>query len=148
MVETEQPSESLRLDGLPGSFQTVVRKRDFVADSLMVPLAGAGVLTLHQAFPVTLGANLGTTVTALLAAMAVTDANAEAGLTIALVHLLFNLSGTLLIYPFEPIRNIPLRMAAGLADIAVRSKRWAIVYVICLFYAIPVLFALINEMLG
>jgi sodium-dependent phosphate cotransporter len=131
-----------------GMIATVMVQSSSITTSLMVPLAGAGVLTLRQAFPVTLGANLGTTVTALLAAMAVTDANAEAGLTIALVHLLFNLSGTLLIYPFEPIRNIPLRMAAGLADIAVRSKRWAIVYVICLFYAIPVLFALINEMLG
>ena len=81
----------------------------------MVPLAGAGVLTLRQAFPVTLGANLGTTVTALLAAMAATDANAQAGLTIALVHLLFNLTATVLIYPFEPIRRIPLFLARSLA---------------------------------
>ena len=80
--------------------------------------------------------------------MAATGANAAAGLTIALVHLLFNLTGTLIIYPFPPLRNIPLRLASGLADMAVRSKALAIVYVIALFYAIPVLFAVIHEMMG
>lgn len=130
-----------------GAIATVMVQSSSITTSLMVPLAGAGVLTLRQAFPVTLGANLGTTVTALLAAMAVTDTNAQAGLTIALVHLLFNLAGTALIYPFEPIRSIPLRAASGLADIAAESKGWAIVYVIGLFYGIPVLFAVLNELL-
>ena len=130
-----------------GAIATVMVQSSSITTSLMVPLAGAGVLTLRQAFPVTLGANLGTTVTALLAAMAVTDTNAQAGLTIALVHLLFNLAGTALIYPFEPIRNIPLRAASSLADIAAESKGWAVVYVIGLFYGIPVLFAVLNELL-
>ena len=131
-----------------GIIATVMVQSSSITTSLMVPLAGAGVLTLRQAFPVTLGANLGTTVTALLAALAATDANAEAGLTIALVHLLFNLSGTLMIYPFDPIRRIPLRLATGLADIAVRSKAIAIAYVVTLFYGVPVLFAVINELLS
>ena len=131
-----------------GIIATVMVQSSSITTSLMVPLAGAGVLTLRQAFPVTLGANLGTTITALLAAMAATGANAAAGLTIALVHLLFNLTGTLIIYPFPPLRNIPLRLASGLADMAVRSKALAIVYVIALFYAIPVLFAVIHEMMG
>ena len=43
----------------------------------------AGVLTLENGFPITLGANIGTTITAILAAMA---ADKNAGLTIALVH--------------------------------------------------------------
>ncbi len=131
-----------------GIIATVMVQSSSITTSLMVPLAGAGVLTLHQAFPVTLGANLGTTVTALLAALAATDQNAQAGLTIALVHLLFNLSGTILIYPYEPIRRIPLRMARSLAGVAVKSKVTAIGYVVLLFYAVPVLFAVLNEMLG
>lgn len=131
-----------------GIVATVMVQSSSITTSLMVPLAGAGVLTLRQAFPVTLGANLGTTVTALLAALAATDANAEAGLTIALVHLLFNLSGTLLIYPFEPIRRIPLRFATKLADVAVRSKAVAITYVLTLFYGVPILFAVLNELLS
>ena len=97
---------------------------------------------------ITLGANIGTTVTALLAALAATGENAAAGLTIALVHLLFNLSGTVLVYPVPAIRQIPLRLAQGLADMAVRSKALAISYVSFLFYAIPALFAAANRMLG
>jgi sodium-dependent phosphate cotransporter len=119
-----------------------------ITTSLLVPLAGAGVLTLRQAFPVTLGANIGTTVTALMAALAVSGDNAAAGLTIALVHLLFNLSGTLLVYPFRPIRDIPMSCARRLADVAAESKWWAIIYVVCLFYGVPAVFAFLNQVLG
>jgi len=130
-----------------GAIATVMVQSSSITTSLMVPLAGAGVLTLAQAFPVTLGANIGTTVTALLAALAATGEYAGAGLTIALVHLLFNLSGTLLIYPWEPIRNIPLRMAQGVADVATRSRSLAIAYVVALFYLVPAAFALLNRWL-
>jgi sodium-dependent phosphate cotransporter len=131
-----------------GIVATVMVQSSSITTSLLVPLAGAGVLTLEHAFPVTLGANIGTTVTALLAALAATDQNAAAGLTIALVHLLFNLSGTLIIYPFEPIRRIPLVLARRLADVALRSRVWAIGYVVGLFYLIPLLFAAIGELVG
>ena len=131
-----------------GIVATVMVQSSSITTSLLVPLAGAGVLKLEQAFPVTVGANAGTTVTALLAALAATDVNAAAGLTIALVHLLFNVSGTLLIYPFAPIRRIPMRLARTLADVATESKALAIVYVVGLFYVIPVVFAILNEALG
>jgi len=127
-----------------GIVATVMVQSSSITTSLLVPLAGAGVLTLPQAFPVTLGANLGTTVTALLAAMAATGANAAAGLTIALVHLLFNLTATVLIYPVERIRNLPLRAAQKLADVAAESKPLAIGYVLALFYLIPALFAFVH----
>ncbi|MDH3207404.1 MAG: Na/Pi symporter [Gemmatimonadota bacterium] len=131
-----------------GIVATVMVQSSSITTSLLVPLAGAGVLTLEHAFPVTLGANIGTTVTALLAAMAASDQNAAAGLTIALVHLLFNLSGTLIIYPFEPMRRIPLMLARKLADVALRSRLWAIGYVLGLFYLVPLVFAAIGELLG
>ena len=131
-----------------GIVVTVMVQSSSITTSLLVPLAGAGVLKLEQAFPVTLGSNIGTTVTALIAALAATDINAGAGLTIALVHLLFNLSGTLLIYPFAPIRQIPMIIARKLADVAVESKALAITYVVGLFYVIPIVFAILNETLG
>jgi sodium-dependent phosphate cotransporter len=129
-----------------GIFATVMVQSSSITTSLLVPLAGAGVLTLEHAFPVTLGANIGTTVTALLAALAATDANASAGLTIALVHLLFNLTGSLLIYPFEPLRKIPLAAARMLSEVALRSRWWAIGYVVLLFYLAPAVFAAIHEL--
>ncbi|MFW6205809.1 MAG: Na/Pi symporter [Gemmatimonadota bacterium] len=131
-----------------GVITTVMVQSSSITTSLLVPLAGAGVLTLAQAFPITLGANVGTTITALLAALAATGPNAEAGLTVALVHLVFNLTGILVIYPWERIRNIPLSAARHLADVAARSKVLAILYVLILFYGIPTLFAITGHVFG
>lgn len=133
---------------LVGVIATIMVQSSSITTSLLVPLAGAGVLTLPQAFPITLGANVGTTVTALLAALAATGEHAAAGLTIALVHLLFNLTAILLIYPAERIRNLPLAAARILADIATRSKTLAILYVLVLFYGIPALFAIFGHVFG
>lgn len=132
---------------LLGLVVTAMVQSSSITTSLLVPLAGASLITLEQAFPITIGANIGTTVTALLAALAVTGVNATAGITIALVHLLFNLSGTLLIYPVERIREIPLSAARWLADTVTESRRWAILYVIGFFYGLPALFAVLNNVL-
>jgi sodium-dependent phosphate cotransporter len=130
-----------------GAIVTVMVQSSSVTTSLLVPLAGAGILSLREAFPVTLGANIGTTITALLASLAVSGVNAEAGLVIALVHLLFNVSGVLVIYPIERIRRIPLSAAEWFAELAVKSRVLAIVYIAILFYGLPALFALINALL-
>ena len=130
-----------------GVVVTVMVQSSSITTSLLVPLAGAGLLTLAQAFPITVGANIGTTVTALLAALAATGPNAILGLTIALVHFLFNVSATLLIFPIPRIREIPLRGAEALASVAVRSSRWALLYVVVLFYGVPALFAVLNQVL-
>jgi sodium-dependent phosphate cotransporter len=128
-----------------GMIVTVMVQSSSITTSLLVPLGGAGVITLAQAFPVTIGANLGTTVTALLASLAVSGVNAEAGVTIALAHLLFNLSGTMVIYPVRRIRNIPLSAARWLADTATRSRWWALAYVLFLFYALPAILAFVSR---
>lgn len=105
----------------------------------MVPLCSSGVLTLDNAFPVMLGANIGTTITAFLASLA-TDMN---GLHIALVHVLFNVLATCLIYPITSIRRIPIRMARGLAIAAVRNKMMVAAYVAVMFLVLPLLLILI-----
>jgi sodium-dependent phosphate cotransporter len=133
---------------LVGVLITVMVQSSSITTSIMVPLAGAGLITLEQAFPITIGANIGTTITALLAALAVTGPNARWGLTIALVHLLFNVSATCLIYPWKRIRNVPLAAARRLAAVAVNSRKYALLYVIILFYGLPLLFAALNRVLG
>jgi sodium-dependent phosphate cotransporter len=126
-----------------GAGVTAVIQSSSVTTSLLVPLAGAGVVRLEKIFPVTLGANVGTTVTALLASLA----GDSRGLTIALVHLLFNLAGILIIYPYKPFRRIPMMFARRLADAAVRSKKNAAIFVIGLFYALPGLLILADKLL-
>ena len=131
-----------------GIILTVMVQSSSITTSLLVPLAGAGLITLAQAFPVTIGANIGTTITALLAWLGATGANASAGLQIALVHLLFNVTATLIIFPVDKIRSIPLRAAQRLADLAVRSRKWALIYVAGLFYLLPALLALLDSVLS
>jgi len=122
---------------LVGLVVTVMVQSSSITTSLLVPLAAAGLLRLEQAFPVTLGANVGTTVTAFMAALALSGPNAAAGLEIALVHLLFNLSGILLVYPVPAIRQVPLRLARTLTRVALRSKKMLIFWIVALFYGIP-----------
>jgi sodium-dependent phosphate cotransporter len=98
------------------------------------------VLTLRNAFPVTLGANLGTTVTALLASVA---AEAPDALVIALAHVTFNVLGILIFYPFPRLRTIPLLLADKTAEAAVKRKSLVAAYVIGLFVVTPLVVLLV-----
>src|SRR5690606_23352059 len=80
---------------------TVAVQSSSITTSILVPLVAAGILTVPNAFPITVGANIGTTITALIASLAV--ARPE-GLTIALVHTLFNVSALVLLYPIPKLR--------------------------------------------
>ncbi len=106
--------------------------------SLVVPLAGTGVLSLRQIFPYTLGANIGTTITAILASFAT---GSTAAVTVALAHLSFNLMGIIIYYP---LKRLPMWMATKAGEIASRSKASAatviVAYVALIF--IPILYIL------
>ena len=117
-----------------GLLITVLVQSSSITTSLAVPLAGAGILTLVQIFPYTLGANIGTTITAMLAALAVGEISA---VTVAFAHLLFNLCGIALIWPIPAIRNIPIRLARGFAAIAANHRWIAFAYILVCFYGIP-----------
>ncbi len=119
-----------------GAGTTALVQSSSITTSLLIPMFGAGVLTLEAGFPIMLGANIGTTVTALLAA---TVAIGPAGLTIALVHLLFNLTGTLIFFPFRPMRQIPIKLAEKLAELTVKNRVWVLVYILGTFVLAPLL---------
>jgi len=121
---------------LVGLVVTIAVQSSSITTSIMVPLAAAGVVTLRNIFPVTLGANVGTTITALLAALASGSVDA---LTIALVHTTFNVIGILILYPMPSVRAIPLRAAERMADLAVERHTMAVAYVITLFIVIPLI---------
>ncbi len=127
-----------------GCLVTAMVQSSSITTSLLVPLAGVGIITLQQAFPVTIGANVGTTLTALMASLAVSGPNAHTGVEIALTHLAFNLAGTFLIYPWAPVRNFVLASVRGFAEIATRSKAVAISYLLILFYGLPALAAFLT----
>jgi sodium-dependent phosphate cotransporter len=127
---------------LVGAVLTAIVQSSSAVTSIMVPLAAAGILTVEQIFPITLGANIGTTVTAILAALAV----GPVGLTIALAHLLFNITGMILIYPVPRVRAIPIRMAYWLGELAAESRKAAIGLVVGVFFAVPGLLILLFKL--
>jgi sodium-dependent phosphate cotransporter len=115
---------------------TVMVQSSSITTSVMVPLVGAGVVTLEQLFPLTIGANFGTTITAMMAALATGNATA---ISVALSHVLFNVTGAVLLYPLPPIRKIPLALARGLGSLASRRRWLAVVYILVVFFGIPLL---------
>ena len=119
---------------LTGALVTIGVQSSSITTSILVPMVGSGVLTLRNAFPITLGANLGTTVTALLASLAV---DLRAGLVIALTHTLFNLFGILVIYPVRAVRDIPVRVAESLAEAAATNRSVVAIYVFGAFIGLP-----------
>src|SRR5690606_7253813 len=139
---------------LAGLLLTFLVQSSSVTTSLIVPLVGAGILTVRQVFPYTLGANVGTAITALLAALALSAGvvgeeamAAQAGLAIAFVHVMFNLFGILIIYPFRPIREVPIRMAEFIGELAYRNRLYAVAFLIGLFYLLPLTIDLVRPLI-
>ena len=147
LLVTDVLGSSAVLSIMVGVVVTVMVQSSSITTSLLVPLGAAGLLRLEQALPITIGANIGTTVTALLAALAVSGPNAVHGLEIALVHLLFNLTGMVLIYPFGPTRNVPLRSARYLTGLALRSRKLTLLWVAALFYGVPALLLFVDRVI-
>lgn len=115
-----------------------------VTTSLVVPLVGSGILTVEQIFPYTLGANIGTTVTALLAAMAAQSATTggKMALAISFVHLFFNIMGILLLYP---LKRAPITLAKTAASYFADNRKLTILFVLGLFFVLPGLIILLDR---
>ena len=129
-----------------GLILTVMVQSSSITTSLIVPLAGAGVLRLQQIFPFTIGSNIGTTITGLLAALAVAGQPGIdpklvlAGSTVAFAHFLFNASGAVIFLPFRRIREIPVHVAEWLAEVCLKNRIIPIVFIVLVFYLIPLVF--------
>lgn len=127
---------------LLGLVITIAVQSSSITTSILIPLAAAGVLSLRNAYPVTLGANVGTTITALLAALA---ASVPEALTVGLAHTTFNVLGIALLYVPRFIRYVPVLLAEGLATVAVKSPVWAVVYVMTAFIVLPLVGLLLLQ---
>jgi len=137
---------NLAMSFVVGLILTVMVQSSSITTSLIVPLAGAGVLRLQQIFPFTIGSNIGTTITGLLAALAVAGQPGIdpklvlAGSTVAFAHFLFNASGAVIFLPFRRIREIPVHVAEWLAEVCLKNRIIPIVFIVLVFYLIPLVF--------
>ncbi len=117
-----------------GALVTAAVQSSSITTSVAVPLVGAGVVTLEQVFPFTVGANIGTTVTAMLGAM---QSGNETAIAVAFAHLFFNIGGMVLIYVPPFVRWIPLKLARAMGDLGARNRVAAVAYMFLMFYVLP-----------
>lgn len=122
---------------LVGLLLTVMVQSSSITTSLAVPLAGAGLLTLTQIFPYTLGANIGTTITAILAALVTGNLSA---IIVAFSHMLFNISGIIIWWPFKAF---PIFLAKKFAAFSIKSKLIPVLYIVIAFFLLPILLIII-----
>ena len=118
-----------------GAGLTIIVQSSSVFTSTLTPLAGAGLVSLERAYPLTLGSNIGTTTTSLLAALA-SKGNEKEAIQIALVHLCFNITGILLFYPI-PFMRWPILLAQHLGDITSRYRWFSVAYLLLMFFIFP-----------
>merc|ERR1711953_794435 len=117
---------------------TILVQSSSVFTSTLTPLAGAGLVSLERAYPLTLGSNLGTTTTSILASFAAGGDKVQSALQIALVHLLFNLTGIILFYPV-PVMRWPISIARVLGNTTAQCRWFAVVYLCFMFFIFPLL---------
>ncbi|MBN1969358.1 MAG: Na/Pi symporter [Candidatus Delongbacteria bacterium] len=110
-----------------------------ITTSIIVPLCGAGILTIEQIFPYTIGANIGTTITGILASLVSGKID---GIVIALVHTLFNIFGAIV---FIPLKFLPINIAKWLAVRAANNKIFAVGFVITVFFILPLVLIILER---
>eukprot|EP00416_Gambierdiscus_australes_P012304 CAMPEP_0171147984 /NCGR_PEP_ID=MMETSP0766_2-20121228/148339_1 /TAXON_ID=439317 /ORGANISM="Gambierdiscus australes, Strain CAWD 149" /LENGTH=586 /DNA_ID=CAMNT_0011611893 /DNA_START=56 /DNA_END=1816 /DNA_ORIENTATION=- len=124
---------------------TIIVQSSSVTTSALTPFCGIGVLPLTKMLPMTLGANIGTTITALIAAVA---SPSFGSLHIALCHLFFNIIGILIFFPAPPMRRIPLSAAKTLGLYASYYRAVPAIYILVSFVIVPGIALGISALFG
>jgi len=131
-----------------GIVVTVMVQSSSITTSVIVPLVGAGIVTVAHVFPFVLGANIGTTITAVLAALVLAAGGgpaAEAALQVAFAHVCFNVFGIAFIWPIRAIRNVPVRLAEMLGDLSVKNRGYAFAYIAVVFFLLPLVVIFVTR---
>lgn len=121
---------------LVGAGLTFLLQSSSVFTAAIVPLMGVGIINLERAYPLFLGSNIGTTTTALLAALASPADMLLFAVQVALIHFFFNLAGILLWY-LVPVLRLPIPLAKRFGDLTAQYRWVAIVYLLFTFLLLP-----------
>jgi sodium-dependent phosphate cotransporter len=101
----------------------------------VVPLVAKGIVNLRNAAPFILGANIGTTITAFIAAIF----NSNGAIDIAITHFLINFFGVILFLLVPYLRELPLILALGLGKLTRKYRLVGFIYILLVFFVIPFL---------
>ncbi|MEQ1588037.1 MAG: Na/Pi symporter [Cyclobacteriaceae bacterium] len=124
-----------------GLLTTAAIRSSTITTSLVVPLVAKKVVKLKLALPFILGANIGTTITAFIAAMF----NSNAAISIAIAHFLFNAIGVLIFFPIPYVKELPIRLAGWLGRLTLRYRLAGFLYLLLTFFFIPFSLIYLNK---
>jgi len=119
---------------------TIMVQSSSITTSALTPLVGVGVIELDRMYPTVLGANIGTCVTSVLAALAADPAKLHLTLQVSYAHLIFNITGILIFYTCWPLRALPINAAKYLGDTTAEYRWFAASYIVVAFLIIPLIF--------
>lgn len=118
-----------------GLITTATIRSSTITTSLVVPLVAKGIVNLRNAAPFILGANIGTTITAFIAAIF----NSNGAIDIAITHFLINFFGVILFLLVPYLRELPLILALGLGKLTRKYRLVGFIYILMVFFVIPFL---------
>ncbi|MFZ1807913.1 MAG: Na/Pi symporter [Cyclobacteriaceae bacterium] len=118
-----------------GLITTATIRSSTITTSLVVPLVAKGVVNLRNAAPFILGANIGTTVTAFIAAIF----NSNGAMGIAITHFLINFFGVIIFLFIPYLRELPLVLSLGLGKLTRKYRLAGFLYILLIFFVIPFL---------
>jgi sodium-dependent phosphate cotransporter len=122
-----------------GLLVTIAVQSSSITTSTITPLVGVGVISVERVVPVVLGANIGTCVTGVLAALAADSSKLYLTLQVAFSHLLFNITGIVIWYVIWPMRAIPVGASKFLGNTTAKYKWFPIAYLVVCFFLGPLI---------
>lgn len=122
---------------LSGTAVTAAVQASSVTVSSLLPFAVSKSLKLREILALTLGANVGTTLMALLTALAVPGSLGSYAIQAALVHVTFNTVGTLLVMLIRPLREWLIRLAELSGRLAAWGYSYAALTLFVGFFCLP-----------
>jgi solute carrier family 34 (sodium-dependent phosphate cotransporter) len=123
-----------------GGIVTAAVQSSSITTSLVVPVVAGGQARFKRVFPFIIGANIGTTITALIAALF----KNEAAVSIAIAHFIFNMLGMLIFLPVKPLRRIPMKLAVKLGKATEKNLLIGFIYLVSCFFLLPFLLILLS----
>ena len=98
-----------------------------------MPLVATGKIKFRNVYPFIIGANIGTTITALLASVF----KSQEAISIAVIHLLFNLLGGVVFLFIPGVKSLPVLISDKLGRLTLKYRIISVLYFIVTFFLLP-----------
>jgi sodium-dependent phosphate cotransporter len=116
---------------------TVIVQSSNIITATLVPLCAIGLVSLQRVYVMTLGSNIGTTVTGILSAFTLVPSAMQKGLQLAFVYTFFNAFGVLFWLPL-PFLRLPKFGARALGDLVFRYRWFLYFYMFSVYFILPI----------